>query len=147
MWEVTKSFNIAVAHYLPNYPGKCQRLHGHNLEISVTLMGDVLNTQDVLVDFSYLKRILEEQISDKLDHTLLNDLFSMPTVENLSKFVYERITKFFAKNFGNSILVKEVAIKESESSIVKYYDLSKTYSFLNSLPLVKERGEEDVICS
>jgi 6-pyruvoyltetrahydropterin/6-carboxytetrahydropterin synthase len=35
--RVTKEFTFDAAHNLPNYHGKCERLHGHTYRIQVTI--------------------------------------------------------------------------------------------------------------
>ncbi len=60
--------NFSASHFI-SYMGKCERLHGHNYGVSVTLEGGL--TSDAYVfDFVVLKRIVR-QICDELDHHFL----------------------------------------------------------------------------
>jgi len=60
--------NFSASHFI-SYMGKCERLHGHNYGVSVTLEGEL--TPDAYVfDFVILKRIAR-QVCDELDHHFL----------------------------------------------------------------------------
>ena len=37
IFEITKAATFDAAHNLPNYHGKCERLHGHTYRIQVTI--------------------------------------------------------------------------------------------------------------
>ncbi|MFX1511727.1 MAG: 6-pyruvoyl tetrahydropterin synthase family protein [Promethearchaeota archaeon] len=58
---------FSAAHFLSGF-GKCDRLHGHNYQFSVSLQGEMTN--EALIDFQKLKQILLE-ISSELDHKIL----------------------------------------------------------------------------
>ena len=55
MFELGITVHFDAAHCLPEYPGKCSRLHGHNWKIEVLVTGSRLNKQGMLVDFRDLK--------------------------------------------------------------------------------------------
>jgi len=79
------------AHYLNNYNGKCNQLHGHRWEVEVWAEGRKLDKTGILLDFSVIKRIL-----NKLDHTCLNYVFRFnPTAENLAIWIRNEIKKDF----------------------------------------------------
>lgn len=88
---VVKQFWFDAAHYLPDHPGKCKNLHGHRwmLEIGVKTSDGRLNDAGMVIDFGDLKRIVNERIIDKLDHTFINEVNlecfpnECPTAENM----------------------------------------------------------------
>lgn len=80
------SRKIAAAHWLPNYPGPCSRLHGHTFLIEVWLEGPIDTETGMVVDFRIVKNII-----DTLDHRLLNDYIEMPTAENIAKYYFRAI--------------------------------------------------------
>lgn len=92
MFEVTVRRTFAGAHYLRNYQGKCERLHGHNWVVYLTVKGSQLDGCGMLVDFGILKDALDQVLAE-LDHQCLNDLpaFSKlsPSCENLARYIYE----------------------------------------------------------
>ena len=62
------NLRFGAAHFI-TFGGKCERLHGHNYAVSVTLEGPL--TSDCYVfDFVVLKEILR-RITDGLDHRFL----------------------------------------------------------------------------
>ena len=77
MYSITKIFEISYAHSLPNHQGKCQRQHGHNAIIEVTLASPNVeemkyaSDRGMVADFGDVKRICNEVILDKLDHRTL----------------------------------------------------------------------------
>ena len=92
---VTKRFRLDSAHFLPDYPGKCQRMHGHSWEILITIGGPVNPETGMIVDFSAIKERLVKPLENKLDHQILNQqslgLFELeiPTAENIALAIYE----------------------------------------------------------
>lgn len=71
MYRVTVEkgyLSFSAAHFI-SYMGKCERLHGHNYGVSLTLEGEL--TEDAYVfDFVELKRVVR-RICDSLDHRFL----------------------------------------------------------------------------
>ncbi len=39
MYQITVEKSFSAAHTLPDHPGKCRNLHGHNWDVRVTLGG------------------------------------------------------------------------------------------------------------
>ena len=73
MFEVRVEDDFAAAHFLKDYHGKCENLHGHNYKVFVHVEGNSLDEGGMLIDFSVLKRELKNVLSC-LDHTNLNDI-------------------------------------------------------------------------
>jgi len=91
MYRLSHTFTLDSAHFLPGYPGKCGHTHGHRWSITVSLSGQKLNQQGMLIDFQDVKQICKDQIISQLDHRLLNHTIQQPTAENLSKWIYNRL--------------------------------------------------------
>jgi len=121
MFELTMILDFAAAHCIPDYPGKCQRLHGHNWKVEVSVEGEKLDKLGMLVDFSVLKRHVTA-VLDTLDHHYLNEMEHFqtinPTAENIACYVYEMLEKEFAV-LGN-IAVSKVTVWESLHSAACY---------------------------
>jgi 6-pyruvoyl tetrahydropterin synthase/QueD family protein len=60
--------SFSASHFI-SFGGKCERLHGHNYAVSVTLEGGLTGDRYVF-DFVVLKKIVR-QICDSLDHHFL----------------------------------------------------------------------------
>lgn len=114
--RITKEFRFEAAHYLPGYDGLCSNIHGHSYALRVTVRGradEALGSPKVgmVLDFSVLKPIVEEEIVSVLDHSLmvrsdqreLLDFLSkgfrvvrfdfQPTCENLLPWMAARIER------------------------------------------------------
>lgn len=87
---VTKTFTFDSAHFLTNYYGKCERMHGHTYTLEVTLEGDV-QSNGLIIDFVVLKRIVKKHVLDKLDHQTLNDVIENPSAERVILWIWEQL--------------------------------------------------------
>lgn len=91
--RITKQFTFETGHALYGYDGKCKNVHGHSYKLSVTVIGSpITDTSDVklgmVIDFSDLKKIVEEEVIDPFDHaTVFNK--NTPHVE-LAKELTDR---------------------------------------------------------
>ena len=110
------------AHRVAGYPGKCDRLHGHNWVVEAVVKGKELDELGMLVDFKVIKQALKNTL-ERFDHRFLNELepFSEglnPTAENLSRIIYEELE-------GNEVFQRDshlsaVTVFESPKSSVTY---------------------------
>lgn len=91
--------DFAAAHFLKDYHGKCENLHGHNYKVYVHVRGEVLDDGGMLMDFSILKKNLRE-ICKTLDHTNLNELKDSqgtlifdnnPSAERIATYIYNKL--------------------------------------------------------
>jgi len=100
MYEIKVTESFSGAHNLRHYKGKCEALHGHNWKIEVSLSGEKLNSQGMLLDFKVLKNKLRHVLS-VLDHKFLNNLVffkkTNPTSENIACFIYRRLSGSLGK--------------------------------------------------
>ncbi len=95
MFEVRVNSDFAAAHFLRDYHGKCENLHGHNYKVYVHVRGQKLNEGGMLLDFSQLKKALKN-VCALLDHKNLNDFeyFDQnPSAERIAMFIYENVVK------------------------------------------------------
>lgn len=121
MFELTVIAEFEAAHRIVDYPGKCNRLHGHNWSVEVTVAGSKLNNLGMLIDFKELKKAVNATI-DQLDHIYLNELDAFtqdnPTAEHIAKYIFEQLEKNTL--FNGEITVKTVKVWESPKSAVSY---------------------------
>ena len=95
MYEVRVTADFAAAHFLRDYNGKCENLHGHNYKVYAHVRGEKLNEGGMLLDFSALKKALRE-VCKKLDHTNLNDMAIFeqnPSAERIAFYIYTQIVE------------------------------------------------------
>lgn len=93
MFEVRVEADFAAAHFLKDYNGKCENLHGHNYKVYAHVRGSKLNEGGMLLDFTKLKGALRS-VCKQLDHTNLNDkdVFEQnPSAERIAMYIYDGI--------------------------------------------------------
>lgn len=116
MYELRVNTKFASAHNLRNYGGKCENLHGHTWMVEVGICGTELNEIGLLCDFKDIKARLDEVVSF-FDHKYINEISPFdkinPTAENLSRFIYESMEKYFNN-------IKEVVVWESDNARAIY---------------------------
>lgn len=123
MYRLKVQDAFSSAHFLRNYQGACENLHGHNWKVELVVEGIHLNEIEILIDFKELKKILKE-VLEELDHRLINDLpyfqSRNPSSENLARYIFEKV-KEKIKEFPN-VKVKEVSVYETEKASASYLE-------------------------
>lgn len=74
--RLTKEFTFEAAHMLEGYDGLCREIHGHSYKLFVTVKGEPESDSSspklgMVMDFGDLKRIVNEQIVGRLDHSFM----------------------------------------------------------------------------
>ena len=120
MYEVTIIKSFSAAHVLAEIGGKCEELHGHNFKVEVTVGAEELNSNGLLIDFRFLKKVLGEILED-IDHKHLNTLTSFaginPSAENIANYICEKME---LKVKMAAVKVVRIKIWESENASVTY---------------------------
>ena len=110
---IARSFEFQAAHHLPRHPGKCHRMHGHSYRLEVICEGPVDPDSGMVVDFADLRKWVESQVIDVVDHQVLNDFMENPTAENIVAWMWERLQ-------GGDVPLKELRLHETSSCWVAY---------------------------
>jgi len=120
MYELTVVTQFAAAHQLRKFRGKCEKLHGHNWRIEVSLTGEKLNNAGLLIDFKEIKEATDS-ILEELDHSFLNELPKFkdqnPSSENIAAYIFEKLGSTLN---NNQIKVTRVTAWESDSAGATY---------------------------
>ena len=122
MYQTRVEAEFSAAHFLSHYHGKCEKLHGHNYRVRLWLQGDKLDEGGMLVDFTLLKRVLNEVLS-LLDHSSLNDLEVFqndPSAERIAKFVFDKVKEKFPELGVPDSLLYAVDVFENPRSMARY---------------------------
>ena len=63
--------NAEIAHRLILLPGKCERIHGHSLQITLTIFGEI-DGNGILagLDYGTVKKLFRQYIDENYDHHL-----------------------------------------------------------------------------
>jgi 6-pyruvoyltetrahydropterin/6-carboxytetrahydropterin synthase len=93
-FTVYKETDFAAAHFLRQYHGKCENLHGHNYRVRVYVGADALDGEGMVVDFVQLKAEMLKVIN-RLDHLNINDIPPFdelnPTAEHIARYIAEEV--------------------------------------------------------
>ncbi len=123
MYEVFIKTHFSSAHYLRNYPGNCEHLHGHNWDVEVVVGARELDSIDVALDFRALKGIVAEVMAE-LDHRNLNEHPAFreqnPSSELLAKYIYDQVKEAISSYPG--VEMRRVQVCETSSSGVIYFE-------------------------
>jgi 6-pyruvoyltetrahydropterin/6-carboxytetrahydropterin synthase len=122
MYELTIETGFASAHQLRGYKGKCEKMHGHNWKVQISVTAERLNDIDLAIDFHDLKKMANEVVSP-LDHAFLNEIFPFteknPSSENIAKWIYDSMNKKLAED---NVRVSAVTVWESDTASASYYE-------------------------
>jgi len=121
VYEVTIKQSFSAAHMLNEIGGACEKLHGHNFVVEISICSIVLSEEGILIDFRILKQWADE-ILKEFDHKYLNDISyfkdTNPSSENIARYIYDRISEKVKKR---NLDVSRVTIWESEDARASYY--------------------------
>lgn len=138
MYGLKTESSFDSAHFLTDYHGKCENLHGHRWRVVAYIRQANLGAQgtekDMVIDFGKFKRALRA-LTEELDHTFLveegslrpqtiaclaDEGFSLTmlpfrtTAENLARYFYHRLAE---QNFP----VSQVDVYETPLNCATYY--------------------------
>ena len=120
MYEVSVDGDFSAAHNLRGYEGQCEKLHGHNWKVRVSVRGEELDETGLLIDFRILKRGLQDELS-RFDHCNLNELPEFqevnPTTENIARILWESLSE---KVGTGNLKVSRVTVWEGTGSRGSY---------------------------
>jgi 6-pyruvoyltetrahydropterin/6-carboxytetrahydropterin synthase len=99
--RVTKEFNFEIAHALWNYDGPCANIHGHSYRMFVTVIGEPIDDKNnpkngMVIDFSDLKKIVNAEIVDPLDHAII---LNKKALESLNWTDNQMFKKLYAVDY------------------------------------------------
>lgn len=108
-------------HHLRAYPGNCERPHGHNWKVRVTVRARELDRLGMGIDFRELKSRVASVLA-QLDHQDLNELPAFremnPSSENIALFLYQALEPLL--HDGRYALFS-VEVRETDNTGVIYY--------------------------
>lgn len=114
MFTLSVEASFEAGHYLPNYPGKCAKSHGHSWLIKSFYKTIKQDSLGISFDFKDLKRELRNALAI-FDHSLLNEIMTQPTAENIAKEVYLRL-----RSMQTGAFLVSVTVEETSGCIVNY---------------------------
>jgi 6-pyruvoyltetrahydropterin/6-carboxytetrahydropterin synthase len=120
MYQLFVEEHFDAAHYLPNYHGKCENLHGHRFKVIARLEAAGLDETGIAYDFAQLKQHLRDVLS-RFDHTCLNEVTPLdrigPSSENIAVTIYDALQPRFVQS---PVELVSIEVWESPTSGVAY---------------------------
>ena len=138
-YRICKQFEIATGHALSKHKGKCIRLHGHTRTVEVVVVADKLDANDMVCDFTVLKKSVGGVVN-MYDHALMlnsNDplcgaisavraegLIALenvdPTTEIIAEKIFREIEGVLPVDEKRNVKIERVRIWESSSSWAEF---------------------------
>ncbi len=119
-YSISKDFEFAAAHCIPDHPGKCSRLHGHNYRVRVYLQASQLDELGMVVDFAKLKDWMKA-VMGHYDHQVLNELPPFDRVNPTAELVSEVVFKGIRERIDDPrIAISRVEVWETDRSCAVY---------------------------
>ena len=94
--------------------GRCsyENYHGHNYELIVSVTGEINPETGYVIDMGELKKIIKNEIEERLDHKNLNldvPYFSntIPSAENICIYIYDILRDNIDSQFKLSVRLYE----------------------------------------
>jgi len=138
MYKICKTFNFSAAHVLEtSWTRKCQRIHGHNYKVDITLECTTLNPDGMIMDFGELKELVGSIIK-RYDHSfMINNntkkekkrdsnvikLYCNPTSENIARLIFNEVHTTLGNmenEPGDFIKLSKIRIYETDTSWSEY---------------------------
>jgi 6-pyruvoyltetrahydropterin/6-carboxytetrahydropterin synthase len=111
MFIVSVQAHYDSAHFLRNYHGKCERMHGHRYVVELALATEQLDEAGIAFDFVDVKKALRG-VADYLDHENLNELVPFtelePSAENQARYIYDEMKRLLPQQMAAAVLYVKV---------------------------------------
>ncbi|MDW7771841.1 MAG: 6-carboxytetrahydropterin synthase QueD [Desulfobulbaceae bacterium] len=121
MLDIFIKTHFSGGHHLRNYPGNCERPHGHNWKIQVTVRAEKTDEIGMGIDFRTLKNHVKKVI-DELDHRDLNEHPGFkdinPSSEHIAMFIFNELKNELKSDRHH---LYSVMVRETDSSGVVFY--------------------------
>jgi 6-pyruvoyltetrahydropterin/6-carboxytetrahydropterin synthase len=108
--------------------GACanENWHGHNFDMTVTVKGPVDPETGFVINFKDLKKLINEEVLDKLDHKNLNldvDFMhgKLTSVENLIVEIWKLLYPKIKEITNHRATLHSLKIKETNKNYAEYY--------------------------
>lgn len=95
---VVKELVFDSAHFITDHPAKCSNLHGGRYKLQVKVAGRIDPASACVVDYGYLKRVVNRRVVDRFDHHNLNfvasELAWRSSTEMLCVYIWEQLIDY-----------------------------------------------------
>ena len=95
---VAKELVFDSAHFITDHPGKCANLHGGRYQLIVKVKDHIDPYTGFVVDYGYLKKVVQREVIEKLDHHHLNlsdaSLGWRSSTELINLFIWKQLIEY-----------------------------------------------------
>jgi 6-pyruvoyltetrahydropterin/6-carboxytetrahydropterin synthase len=122
MYQLKVKSTFSAAHAVRFKNGCVEPLHGHNWKLIVCVASSALDECAMVVDFEELKKLTNDLILNKLDHSDLNAIPAFKgnaTCEAVAKWIYDELESPVAK-MSDGIKLESVTLWEAQDCCVTY---------------------------
>jgi 6-pyruvoyltetrahydropterin/6-carboxytetrahydropterin synthase len=120
MYEIMVERHFDAAHYLREYKGKCENLHGHRFKVVARVKTPTLDGSGLAYDFAELKKHLDDVLAC-YDHSCVNDIPPFDRLnassENIAATIYAELKE---KLSGAAVTLSCIEVWESPVTAVSY---------------------------
>lgn len=96
--RISKELVFDAAHFITDHPAKCSNLHGGRYLLHVEVSGRIDPVTGCVVDYGYLKRVVNRQVVERFDHHNLNyaasELAWRSSTEMICAHVWESLIEY-----------------------------------------------------
>lgn len=119
MYRISVEDHFDAAHYLRDYGGRCENLHGHRFKVVATVVAEKLDDTGLAYDFTELKRHLREVLL-QFDHVCLNEVAPFDRINPSSENIAATIFSGLKERLPEQVRLESIEVWESPQSWVKY---------------------------
>lgn len=121
MFDIFIKTHFSAGHHLRDYPGDCEKPHGHNWNVKVTVRATELDSLGMGIDFRTIKDAVNK-VMDDIDHCDLNSHPAFqdknPSSENIAAFIFDSLkTDLHSERYS----LYSIQVGETRNSSVIYY--------------------------
>lgn len=121
MFDIFAETHFSAGHHLRDYPGNCEKPHGHNWKVRVTVRATELDELGMAIDFRRVKEGLN-RVLDTLDHQDLNNhpafVEKNPSSENIAVYIFDNLKEDLS---SKSYQLHSVTVCETENTGATYF--------------------------
>lgn len=134
VYRVAIEIHFAYGHRLLDYDGKCAHPHGHNARVEVELESEVLDPADMAVDFTVLKRAIQNWVDAHLDHQMVlrRDDPLVPVLQEMKEPVYVMDRNPTAESLAH--LIYDAASRSFPVARVRFWESPTSYAVYEPSP-------------
>ena len=121
MFDIFIKTHFSAGHHLRDYPGDCEKPHGHNWNVKVTVRATELDSLGMGIDFRTVKEAVKK-VMDDIDHCDLNSHPAFqdknPSSENIAAYIFDSLQDVLR---SERYRLYSIQVGETSNTSVIYY--------------------------